>query len=612
MFSGVARKGRAMGRSLKKHLNRLLHSLQFKFFLGIDLAVVISCIILGSIMLSSQLSTELSQTLSASKSYASRATELIEAQAQSIRYHADIVTLDSEVGKIFNRDNSQMYQNINEWLSDYEKIAGQIDQSCYNSPITSVYIITDNALASRYPSENLLPLEKLRETEWYGQAVGAKSSLLFHSPSALGGMLPGKKDTICFTRNLPILYSGFETYFVGIMDKSVFNTILEPDNSLPYCCCGVLNSSGDLISAEEPDYADVMAEINAAPSMSRDFTLRETEVGGRRFYAVKAQIYNTDLVFIYLVDYEGMYLGALKDYGLKLLILLLLLIPLSMLISYALSRPLSGRMAVLRESMLKAGEGNFAPLPLTEKNDDEISLLSRRFNSMLTQLSHLMEKQYIDGKRIKELEFISLQAQINPHFLYNTLDLIKWKAIANHDRDTEELITALSNYYRLALSRGRERVPLSSEIEHIKAYVFIQNKRFDDGVTIEIDVAERYLDYQVPKLLLQPIVENAIVHGILELPDPVGTIWVRAWEDTDHLWLSICDNGVGLQDTGEAIDPEAADSVGAVVKTGYGLKNIDDRIKLAFGPEYGLELRNAENGGGVEALLRFPRPGNGG
>lgn len=595
-----------MREQVQKRLNRITGSLQFKFFIGIDFAIIISCIMLGGFMLSSQFSTELAQTLSLAGSNASRATELIEAQTQAIRSHADIVTMDDEVERIFNADNTTSYPNITEWIRDYEKVTGQIERGCYNSAIQSMYVITDNIFASSYPSEIIFPLERLKGTQWYERAKD-KSSLLFHLPDAFGGKLPESEQTIYFTRNLPILYRNYETYFVGSIDKGILSDILTSDAHLQYSACGLLNSEGDFIFLDDEKYFDTLSEINETLYSSSDFVLSETSVNGDRFYAIKRQIYNTDLNFLYLVDYQAMRTAILNAYVSKLLFLLLFLLPLSVLISYAISHPLSRRMAALRDSMLKAENGGFELLPLSEKDEDEISMLNRRFNSMLTQISHLMEQQYIDGKRIKELEYISLQAQINPHFLYNTLDLIKWNAIANHDRDTEELITALSDYYRLALSRGRETVPLRSELDHIKAYVFIQNKRFDDGITLEIDVNEKYLDYQLPKLLLQPIVENAIMHGILELPDPVGTIWVQVREDGNALWLSIRDNGVGLTESeNEPVMRDTPDDTAVVIKTGYGLKNIDDRIKLAFGNEYGLELRNNENGRGAEALLRLP------
>ena len=226
---------------------------------------------------------------------------------------------------------------------------------------------------------------------------------------------------------------------------------------------------------------------------------------------------------------------------------------------------------------------------------------------MLTKISQLVDEQYQNGKRIKELELISLQAQINPHFLYNTLDLIKWRALRNHDEETKELINALSSYYRLSLSKGKDMVTVASELDHIRAYVFIQNKRFDNGITLDIQIDDCYLNYPLPKLILQPIVENAILHGILELPEPSGTITIRAKCSAQFFELSIQDNGVGIPP--DALTCHDTDSdenkIPAIIRTGYGLNNVNNRIQLAFGSEYGITIppRNMQ---GTTICLRLP------
>ena len=155
--------------------------------------------------------------------------------------------------------------------------------------------------------------------------------------------------------------------------------------------------------------------------------------------------------------------------------------------------------------MLQVSTGNFDMDILSVADMDEISLLNQHFNYMATKISLLLDEKISIGKRLKEQELIALQAQINPHFLYNTLDLIKWQAVKHHDSEIEALVNSLSDYYRLALSKGKEYLPLRSELSQIEAYVYIQNQRFDGHIHLELQIPEERMDYLLPKLTMQPI-----------------------------------------------------------------------------------------------------------
>ena len=223
---------------------------------------------------------------------------------------------------------------------------------------------------------------------------------------------------------------------------------------------------------------------------------------------------------------------------------------------------------------------------------------------MLTKISILMDSQYALGKRIKELELKSLQAQINPHFLYNTLDLIKWRANEYNDTETEELVAALSNYYKRSLGRGRDMVPLKDEIDHIESYVYIQNMRFDNCVKLTVEIPDSLKNCLLPRITLQPIVENAIIHGILEKNDESGTINIRAEGRNNELYIYITDDGVGMEQEKADILLSENDTMN-ITGSGYGLKNIDERIKLSFGEAYGISF-SSHPGKGTTVIVRIP------
>jgi two-component system sensor histidine kinase YesM len=193
-----------------------------------------------------------------------------------------------------------------------------------------------------------------------------------------------------------------------------------------------------------------------------------------------------------------------------------------------------------------------------------------------------------------------LSSQINPHFLYNTLDSIRWKAIQNRDPEVGEQIEALSDLFRHILSQGDDLVTVDQEIRHLETYLYIINFRYRDRIICKVNVAKGVRDIPIPKLILQPIVENAIIHGI-EKQVGLGEISIRIEKKDRLLVINVSDNGRG-------IDPEEIRRTlkgGDDSHRGFALKNIDRRIKLCYGEEYGLEF-SSEPGKGTEVKLSIP------
>lgn len=241
-------------------------------------------------------------------------------------------------------------------------------------------------------------------------------------------------------------------------------------------------------------------------------------------------------------------------------------------------------------------------IPILSSSEDEIGQLTKSFQSMLTKMAILIEDQFKLGHEIKNAELKALQAQINPHFLYNTLDLINWMSMKYNAKEISSLVDALSKFYKLSLSRGEDVISIEDELNHVKAYVMIQNMRFSNGITLETDVSDELKQYGILKILLQPLVENAILHGILEKDDEQGTIRITGWLENGIITLRIQDDGAGmswemLQEIPNRILPNE--------KHGYGIRNIDERIRLNYGSEYGLTY-DSKPGEGTTVEIRIP------
>ena len=204
-------------------------------------------------------------------------------------------------------------------------------------------------------------------------------------------------------------------------------------------------------------------------------------------------------------------------------------------------------------------------------------------------------------KSLRDIELKALHYQINPHFLYNSLSMINWKAIEAGEDEISQVTLALSAFYRTTLNKGRTWISLRLALQNIQAYVQLQLWMHDNDFKVHYDVDEKLLDYELPSLIFQPFVENALEHGLDIKEDPDHQIWFRIWEETDSgvIYVSIRDNGVGMD----------ADTLAHVLEyhaLGYGVKNVNDRMKLSFGETYTIQIKS-EQGKGTEVLLHFPK-----
>ncbi|HHW47389.1 MAG TPA: sensor histidine kinase [Clostridiaceae bacterium] len=235
------------------------------------------------------------------------------------------------------------------------------------------------------------------------------------------------------------------------------------------------------------------------------------------------------------------------------------------------------------------------------KTGDEIQRLADGFNNMVSKLKWFMEDNYKKGIRAKEAELNALQAQINPHFLYNTLESINWKAmmLTKGQNTVSNMVTALATLLRLSISRGGEVVTFEDEINHVKSYLVIQKERYSNKFEVEWDIDPRIYSYKCLKLILQPIVENAIYHG-LELKPDKGILIIRGELLSDIIKISIIDNGRGMsRERLETVRGYLERRENAKEQQSIGLTNVNERIKLYFGDEYGLKIFSEQNEGTV-------------
>lgn len=288
----------------------------------------------------------------------------------------------------------------------------------------------------------------------------------------------------------------------------------------------------------------------------------------------------------------------------QLIAILLSIVLFAYFLAYLASKAGTKKIKHLIKRMKKVQSGDLNVI-ISRYGKDELGELVENFNYMIVKLTGLMNEHVQLGIALRSADLRTLQSQINPHFLYNSLDLINCTAIEHQVPDITKMVRALTKYYKIGLSKGMNIVSLESELEHAKAYVQIMNMRYADAVEFNIDIDTSLLCCRIPKITLQPLVENAILHGILEKENKRGTIRLTGRRDHAAIRLFLEDDGIGIpaNKLGTLFSHNPHDLQQA--ESGIGIQNTHDRLRLAYGEAFGLSLKS-EPGRGTIVEIRFP------
>lgn len=287
--------------------------------------------------------------------------------------------------------------------------------------------------------------------------------------------------------------------------------------------------------------------------------------------------------------------------GLSLTIILITIVVLTLTSIYFASL-LTNPLKELQQSMGRASEDLSTNFVI--HTTDEIGQLGESFNQMLARIRQLMDQSVQEQTKLRQAEMTALQEQIKPHFIYNTLDLIIGLLETNKNEDVINTVEALGKFFRISLSQGQELITIREETEHVRNYLYIQKIRHGDKYDYSLEIEERLLKHKTIKLILQPLVENAIYHGVRELDNSCGLITIKGYlqEDVECVCFEVIDNGVGMV-------PAKMDEINQCLREGiavqryFGLRNVNERIRLSFGSEYGLKLTPTPGGGVTVAVL---------
>jgi two-component system sensor histidine kinase YesM len=351
----------------------------------------------------------------------------------------------------------------------------------------------------------------------------------------------------------------------------------------------LINEDGEIIAGSE----------NVKAAKVTDLVIRPSQINETKSDFEEIKLNNADYLFrSNQIGKTGIYLTsiipktaaskAVDIVGKQMITIYVLVAAALMILIFPVTRSITARIFLLARKMDQVRLGELRKLDI-EPREDEMGRLVSSYNYMINSVQELLQEQYRLGQEKQGAELKALQSQINPHFLYNTLDMLNWMAQREERDNIQQVVYALSDYYKLILNKGEDFVTLKDELRLCSIYVDIQQRRFRGRITFAIEVEEELLDCLLPKITLQPLVENAIVHGISEKPDGRGQVTIKATLLNQRLLLSIEDDGIGLNN-------ELSERPG-YHGSGYGVKNIEKRLELYFGESQCMRFESDPNMG---------------
>jgi two-component system sensor histidine kinase YesM len=445
------------------------------------------------------------------------------------------------------------------------------------------------------------------EEDWYSQAVQAKgfpSWLVSYTMNSAHGytQIGVKTPYVLLSRLLQKddgNMNGVGVVAVGVPSESFFGKNTLPDGGVPKL---LIQTSGNVVRDTEGNSYDLIFEEDQSGKPRLNAFSKRAIINGKRYLVNTAEVSQVGFTLLQLMSYDH-FTKQLDQSRNRSIIGILLVFFTGTVLFLVLMIRLTKPIYSLLHSMRKVGRGNFQTVVEVEGRD-EISALGLEFNQMVAKLDQLIADLEAEQKNKEEARFQALQAQINPHFLFNTLNSIKLMALlSGTNQNVSDMITALGKLLAFSMKQTQQYVTLRQELEYLELYMTLQKIRYHDNIRININIPELLMDTQVLKFSLQPFVENCIIHGG-RLP---LTVWIEAehLKDRSGMIITVEDNGKGVSESKLAIIQERRVNDDNAKFSGIGVSNVDNRIKIHFGKEYGISLGQSQYGG-LKATIRLP------
>lgn len=491
---------------------------------------------------------------------------------------SDYIAFDRTLAEVFSMEYGTPYEQ-------YEQLTQKVDPilrtaSYFHGGMQQITIYTDNGMVKH--DTTVAPVSEIEETDWYQKTL---------EHPGLNWFANYQEETLFSARKLAFsgAREGVNILYMDVDYQKLFTPYAE--TLISECGLYITDQDGKLVF-EESSFSGKNQNYDLTYS-----EFLEQRDRGSTDYIILCEQSNTTGWTVWLYQPVGLAGEAMRPIGVMAGVTILICIFAAVLAYFITSGMVSSRIERLTHFMQEVQDGSM-DMQMESDDRDEIGMLYRGFGSMMKRIRTLINEVYLSKITQKEAELKALQAQINPHFLYNTLSLINWKALAAGEEDISRMTLAMSTFYRTALNRGRNMLQVETELSNTRAYLEIQSMLHDGDFDYEIEAQTEILQCESLNLILQPLVENAIHHGIEEKTDGRGKITVRGWKEDNCVWFMVEDNGVGMEQ-------EVADKILTMESKGYGVRNVDERIRLCYGEKYAMKVESVV-GKGTKMTIHFP------
>ena len=492
-----------------------------------------------------------------------------------LTYSPDI----EEIIKEKNIDNYTAYEKYTEIADPLLSVP-----KSYHDAIKRIQLFADSIQVEH--EYTLVPLEKMQE-EWWSEGLKDDVRIQWKVDRTRGEVVAVRMTYAHQKLNAVLCISlDYDKIFqplTNILTDENGGIVADKDGNVLYNKTGLkeLKLSDD----NKKDTSQTADKLLSKISQTCTWTQTESEENDWVFYFYKSQ----DAIS-----------GSVRRLLLEEIPLIIACGFIILFLGLSFSRIFTRKIEELTKNMDQVNHGS-REVTVSSDSEDEVGILINSFHNMMDEINRLIDEVYVNKIALKEYELKALQAQINPHFLYNTLSMMNWMAIRSNQMEISKVTLALSTFYRTALSKGEDVVTVENCIQNMQAYLEIQLTMHDNNFTVDWDIDPTIKNEKMPKLLLQPVVENAIEHGIDEKEDGDKKLFLSFRGDGDDVEITVRDNGMGMPQ-------EKAETLVTYQAKGYGLKNVNDRIRLLYGENYGIRIFSAPDEG-TTVVMRFPKEG---
>ena len=568
-------------------------SMRVKLFASFFLLIFIPIIVLTVFAAYRSTAIIQEQSMEIARLYLQQTENEMESELYKIATVSSSVAQTAEVHEVLEKQNtgisfSEEYDDMNELYKTIESTRAL--QNLYQIRL----FISDSFTHSR-SNYITYPLSSVSDTDWYHQLVEQYQTQTLLPPSIFQPPLSEPQEVLSV---VTLIRSRKNiTRILGVVSVDVLKSdlidILQRNNYAEQSAAYLVDENLNIVCGANSTFPVSEADLAAQLQQMRDTFGASSGVStaGNAVYGLSAPIFDGWRIFT--VASMGNLLSPVSDLRDQMILLTVIISIIAFCLSYLYARYSTRRIKTLAEQVRRVENGDLSVSCIVD-SEDEIGELQNSFNFMVRRISLLVDERYNLGKNLKDMELRALQAQINPHFLYNTLDMIAWKAMASGNQETVDIVVKLARFYRLSLSNGSDFLPLSDEVEHVRLFVELTNLCRSRNVQLITEVAPNIADYPIMKLILQPIVENSLFHGLYERSDREGIIRLTAEQIGSYVQIQIADNGVGIEKS--KLAELLAKKEKPVVNTkrgGYGIGNILDRLRIYYDDRFTFQIESA-------------------